>query len=142
MDDRIDHILSEMRRSAAEVRERFGSLTPEQLDWKPSENSWSVGQCLEHIIKTNEQFYPDFAKLAAGTRKNSFWEKWSPFTRWNGRFLIRAVTVDSKKVKAPSKDIVPPSDTASDIIDRFAEHIEEVNRKVAGCAEVDPKTTV
>ncbi len=142
MDDRIKHITEEMQKVSDEALETFGGLSAEQLNWKPSPDGWSVGQCFEHIIKTNLEFYPEFQKLAAGTRKNSFWENWSPFTGMGGRFLIKAVSEDSKKAKAPSKRIVPPSDIEPNIIERFADHVDEVNQKVEGCAEADCKRTV
>ncbi len=142
MDERINGITSELRKVAEDAEEAFGVLTAEQLNWKPAEKSWSVGQCFEHIIKTNHQFYPEFDKLSAGTRTNSFWEKWSPFSGWGGRFLINAVSVDSKKAKAPSKDIVPPSEVDADIIERFSRHIDEVNQKVEACASADREKTV
>jgi hypothetical protein len=112
------------------------------LNWKPAEDSWSVGQCFEHIIKTNAEFYPEFEKLASGSRKNTFFQNYSPLSGYFGRFLIKAVSEDSKKAKAPSKRIVPPSDISGDIISRFASHIEEVNRKVEACAGADRKKTV
>ena len=120
MDERISNLTSELRKVAVDAEETFGVLTAEQLNWKPAENSWSVGQCFDHLIKTNHKFYPEFEKLAAGTRTNSFWENWSPFSGWAGRFLINAVSEDSKKAKAPSQRIVPPSEIASDIVERFA----------------------
>ena len=142
MDERIAQITSALSEVAEEARSTFGSLTPEQLNWKPAENTWSVGQCFEHIIKTNEEFYPEFEKLASGERKNTFFEKYSPFSGFFGRFLINAVTEDSKKAKTPSKKVVPPSDIDGDIVNRFALHIDEINRKVEACAEVDRKKTV
>lgn len=142
MDERISQITSDLRQVADDARATFGNLTSEQLNWKPAENSWSVGQCFEHIIKTNEQFKPEFERLASGTRKNTLFQNYSPFTGMMGRFLIKAVSEDSKKAKAPSKDIVPPSDISGDIIDRFASHIEIVNGMITKCAAVDRKKTV
>lgn len=131
-----------MKEVADDARSTFGSFSVEQLNWKPAEKSWSVGQCFEHIIKTNHEFYPAFDEMATGTRKNSFFENYSPLSGFFGRFLIKAVSEDSKKAKAPSNRIVPPSDIAPDIIDRFASHIEEVNRKVDACSGVDRQKTV
>jgi hypothetical protein len=142
MDERIGSIISDMNAVAEDAKAAFATLSNEQLNWKPAEKSWSVAQCLDHIIKTNEQFYPEFAKLASGTRKNSFWENISPLTGWGGRFLIKAVSEDSKKAKAPSKAIVPPSDIESGIVEKFCEHIAEVNKKVESVADVDRKKTV
>ena len=126
MDERIESIISDMSAVAEDAKVTFGMLSNEQLNWKPGEKSWSVAQCLDHIIKTNEEFGPEFARLSSGARKNSFWENYSPFTGWAGRFLIKAVSEDSKKAKAPSKAIVPPSDIESGIVDRFCDHIAEV----------------
>jgi hypothetical protein len=65
MNERINYVTTEMQKTADDVRDSFGSLSGEQLNWKPAEKSWSVGQCLEHIIKTNEQVYPEFKELSA-----------------------------------------------------------------------------
>ena len=59
-----------------------------------------------------------------------------------GRFLIKAVTEDSKKAKAPSQKIVPPSDIDANIIERFAAHIDDVNSRVGSCASADRQKTV
>ncbi len=142
MNDRINDIRSDLQKVADDTQREFGPFSVEQLNWKPSEKGWSVGQCFEHIIKTNLEFYPEFEKLASGKRKNSFWESWSPFTGWAGRFLINAVSIDSKKAKAPSKRIVPPSEIKPDIVERFAKHIADVNEKLEVCAGVDLQKTV
>lgn len=142
MNVRISEVTTEMETVAEDVKATFGSLAETQLNWKPAEKSWSVGQCLDHIIKTNLEFDPEFERLGSGNRKNSFWETWSPFTGVGGRFLVNAVKTDSKKAKAPSKAIVPPSDIDADIVKRFVEHIAEVNRKVEACSAVDLHKTV
>jgi hypothetical protein len=131
--------MTEASRDAAAT---FGGLSGQQLNWKPSEKGWSVAQCLEHIILTNREFDPEFEKLASGTRTNSFWENFSPFSGWGGRFLIKAVTEDSKKAKAPSNRIVPPSEVPDDIVQQFVEHIAEVNKQIESVAGVDREKTI
>ncbi|MCC6453019.1 MAG: DinB family protein [Acidobacteria bacterium] len=140
--DRIEQIIAELKRTADDATEAFGALDLGQLNWKPGEKSWSVAQCLDHLILTNEQFYPEFDKLASGTRKNTFWQNNSPFTGFFGRFLIRAVTEDSKKAKAPSKNIVPPSELPSDIVDRFAANIADVCGRITNVADADREKVV
>jgi len=142
MDERITEIISALTQAAEDARATFGHLTSEQLNWKPAENNWSVGQCFEHIIKTNEQFFPEFQKLATGARKNTVFQAYSPFSGMMGRFLVKAVSEDSKKAKAPSKTIVPPSEIGGDIIERFAVHIDGVNEMIEKCAAADRKKTV
>ena len=142
MDERITSIITEMQKVAEDARTSFGSLSIEQLNWKPAEKSWSVAQCLEHLILTNREFYSEFDRLATGNRQNSFWENWSPFTGFVGRFLVKAVTEDSKKAKAPSKKIVPPSEIPADIVDQFERNVAEVNEKINACAGADRSKTV
>lgn len=142
MDERIQIITSEMSKVADDARASFADLSPEQLNWKPAEKSWSVGQCLDHVIRTNHEFDAEFERLASGKRENSIWENWSPFSAWAGQFLIKAVSEDSKKAKAPSKSIVPPSEVDSDIVERFADEIAEVNKKVEACANADREKTI
>lgn len=142
MDERIKSVTTQMTESATVAAAAFGGLDSQQLNWKPAEKSWSVAQCIDHIIKTNHEFDAEFERLASGTRKNSFWENYSPFSGWAGRFLINAVTEDAKKAKVPSKRIVPPSDIAGDIVEQFVEHIDEVNKKIEACADADRQKTV
>lgn len=142
MDTRINFVIEEMKRISDDAAETFGALTVDQLNWKPGEKSWSVAQCLDHLILTNQQFYPEFDKLAAGGRKNTFWQNYSPFTGFFGRFLIRAVSEDSKKAKAPSNKIVPPSDLPADIVEKFEKSTSEVTEKVTACAGADRDKTV
>ena len=142
MNDRIDHVCGELRTIADDARASFGSLSGEQLNWKPAADSWSVAQCLDHLIRTNEQFYPEFERLASGNRKNTFWQNYSPFTGLGGRWLVTTIMNDAKKVKAPSKDVVPPSDIPGDIVQGFEANISDVTSKIKACASADLKKTV
>ena len=142
MNDRIKYVTDELGKVVEDAQDSFGSLTAEQLNWKPAADSWSIGQCLDHLIKTNEQFYPEMEKIASGARRNTFWQNYSPFTGMGGRWLVKTVMNDSKKVKAPSKDIVPPSDIPGDVVGKFAANLSEVRGKVEACASADPIKTV
>jgi len=141
MKNSSDAIVDELNMISANVREKFGSLSAEQINWKPAADSWSVGQCLEHLIKSNELYFGEFEKLAAGTRKNSFVEIWSPAKFFAGKLLISSLKKDGQKVKTiPS--MVPPSEIDGRIVETFAEHNADVAAKIKAAENADWRTTV
>ena len=141
MQNDVSEIVGELEKIEAEVRQEFGSLTAQQINWRPSPDGWSIGQCLDHLIKSNEGFYAEFDKLAAGTRKNSFWEKFSPLSSFAGSFLVKSLKADDKRVKTiPS--MTPPSDIDPGIVETFARHQEGLTAKVKAIANADWQKTV
>jgi len=130
MEDKIPGVISDLSDVLTDIKEHFGGLSEEQLNWKLATDSWSVAQCLDHLIRTNSEMLPAIDIKINGA-KNSFWENWSPLTGFFGRFLTKSMRTDSKKFKAPSKSIVPPSEVPADIVDQFAANqavvIEKIN---------------
>jgi hypothetical protein len=126
---------------SAEARKTFGALSAEQINWKPNAEGWSVGQCFEHLIKSNELFFPELEKIASGTRKNSFLENYSPFSSFFGNLLINSLKKDERKFKAPTKAIVPPSDVDASIIEQFAAHQSEIIESVRRTEAADWQQT-
>jgi hypothetical protein len=141
MNNDVSGIIGELQAIEADVRESFGSLSPEQINWRPSPEAWSIGQCLDHLIKSNEGFYGEFDKLAAGTRKNSLWEKFSPLSSFAGSFLIKSLKADDKKVKTIPK-MTPPSEIDAGIVETFIRHQNQLAGKVTAAAGADWQKTV
>jgi hypothetical protein len=129
MPNDIDAVISEFQSISEDVKNNFGSLAPDQVNWKPAPESWSVGQCLDHLIKSNDEFYPELEKLAAGTRKNTFWQNWSPLSGIAGAFLVSTLKKDGQKVKTNQK-MTPPSEIDADIVDRFIKHQTKLAEKI------------
>ncbi len=42
---------------ARDAHEMFAALLPAQLNWKPQPGSWSIAQCLDHIIRLNNLYF-------------------------------------------------------------------------------------
>jgi len=138
----MSEIISEYEKLGEDVRKTFGNLSAKQINWKPRADSWSVGQCLDHLIKSNEEFDPQFQAVAKGEKTPTLWEKYSPLTSFFGNFLLKSLKNDAKKFKAPSKAIVPPSDIAADIVEQFVKHQREVVEKIKMMENVDLHKTV
>jgi hypothetical protein len=142
MNDELENLTSELRKISDDAQSKFGNLSPEQINWRPSAEGWSVGQCFEHLIKTNKLFYGELDKIAGGERKNSFWENWSPLTSFGGKFLIKSLKSDERKFKAPTKAIIPPSEIDADIIEKFSKHQAEMIDKIKRTENADWHKTV
>ena len=137
----MNNLISELEKISKNAQKTFGNLSPEQLNWKPAPESWSVGQCFEHLIKTNELFFPELEKIKSGGRKNSFWENYSPFTSFFGRMLTKSMQKDERKYKT-STAATPPSEIQADIIKEFSKHQAELVEKIRELESADWKKTV
>lgn len=121
---------------ASEIRSLFGHLSAEQLNWKPAADAWSIGQCIDHLIKTSEIYSEDFRAVADGTRKTKWWESASPLSGFFGRFLTKYMSKDEKKVKTTQR-FVPPSDVSSDVVEQFTESQAQLLSTIERTANVD-----
>jgi hypothetical protein len=93
-------------------------LTEEQLNWQPALRSWSVGQCLEHLCRTNEAYLTSIS-AAVEDKPDSPVEQITP--GWFGRWFIRNIvepSPKSKHVSAPPK-IRPAARVDLATLDRF-----------------------
>ena len=144
MNGRIETVTHELAKIGDEANSAFGNLTVSQLNWKANEKSWSVAQCLDHLITTHGLYFPLFEKLTNGGVSSTFWEKHSPLSGFFGRFLIKGLDPkNQKKMKAPGKASPSLSDLDGEIVSRFCEHQDQMIdhlRKLP--ANIDPARTI
>lgn len=130
MNDNLKKLTVELQKIAENSQKTFGNLSPAQINWRPSAESWSVGQCFEHLIKSNELFYDKLDEIAEGRQNHSALEKFSPLSGFFGNLLIGSLKKDARKFKAPTEKIVPPSEIDPNIIEIFAGHQAELIGKI------------
>ena len=114
------------------------------MNWKPSEKSWSIAQCFDHLITTHSLYFPLFERLATNGYKPNRWEKISPLSGFFGRFLIKSLRPQNlKKMKTTAKAFPSSSEIGADIIERYCAHQDELighlKRLPAG---IDPAKTI
>jgi len=141
MDQDLYNVIDEITEIGQKAELTFGHLSATQINWKPCADGWSVGQCFEHLIKTNELFYGELDKIAADSRRNSFLENYSPLSGFFGNLLISSLRKDARKFKAPTQKIVPPSEIDANIIELFAAHQAELIGKIRRTEMADWKKT-
>ena len=134
----LSELISAVSEIADETLKRFSGLTEEQLNWQPGADQWSVAQCFDHLVTSNEAYFPIFEKVISGEKTTSFWESlpWLP-SFW-GKMLIKAVAPESKrKLKAPK--IFQPSRSSVDsaVIGRFIDQQSRVIRYMKATEDLD-----
>ena len=96
----------------------LAGLTKEQLNWQPAPDSWSIGQCLEHLCIMNEFYLPPIS-AAFKEKPDSPVEQIAP--GWFGGWFIRNFaepTSGRRRVRAPAK-IRPASNVEVSVLGRF-----------------------
>src|SRR3954468_23564793 len=85
--------LSEVRSGLEEVirdAERvFGHLSAAQLNWKPDAGRWSVAQCFEHLLTSNEMMLRE-GQEASNASRRTIWQRLPVLPGLLGRALIRS----------------------------------------------------
>jgi hypothetical protein len=137
-DGELARFVEELSAVTTDARKVFGRLSAEQLNWKPSAERWSVGQCFDHLIQTNRCFFPDMERVAAGTFKSSAWARVSPLSGLCARLILRALDpVKGMKTKAARVFLPASSDVSADVIEKFAEHQQELTGRMRATAGAD-----
>ena len=111
-------LIDELERSDQRAIELARGLNTAQMNWRPAEHRWSVGQCLHHLYVANEVYLPPIAK-ALGRGSPAPVQEISP--GWFGRWFIRRYIEPSpQSARAPApKKIAPAQDLDVSVLDQF-----------------------
>jgi len=111
------------------VENNIAALSEEQLNWKPSSKTWSVAQCLEHLIVNNTNYFKTFEAVINNTYRQTFWHRTSPFTGFFNKKLLEFTAAEAKiKVKAPASFSPAASRFDKTIILRFFKQQETLTK--------------
>jgi hypothetical protein len=96
----LDELLEESRKVQEVVKEKFGSLSFDRLNFRTEKYAWSPAECFDHLIVTNNQYIPLIeTALETDDSRNGNGEFKTTYT---GRFLLYSVNPENmKKMKAP-----------------------------------------
>ena len=137
-DSDLSTVLAEASLVADETKRVFGRLSGEQVNWKPSEGEWSIGQCFDHLIISNRPYLPIFEEVLAGRRRRRVWERMPLLPRLFGTLLINTLRPDlGRRAKARPAFCPSSSTIAPAIIETFLGQQEQLLRLVAASRELD-----
>lgn len=134
----INTILQKGKLAAERVRSEFNDLSVSQLNWKSSPDSWSIAQCLDHLVVANSLYFPTFEKIVLGKYDLSVWEKWSPLSGLFGKALRYQMQEEPKSQMKTAKIFFPSSSQIdTDILDRFQKHLDTLLGYFASFSKID-----
>lgn len=119
----INPWLNRIDKMTAEIVERFGNLSPEQLNLKPSSDTWSIAQNLDHLIVINSSYVPVIQAVREDSLSLPFLAKFGFWAKFCGKMVLKSVNPDRRKqmgtfpIWEPSPTILPDN-----IIQIFEEH--------------------
>jgi hypothetical protein len=138
MNAELESLLSQADVIANDAREVFGSLTKEQLNWKPSAERWSVAQCFDHLITTNSGYMPIVDGILTGQKQSSVWQKLPFLPGLWGKMLIKSLDPSqTRKIKAPKRFEPAQSDVSGSIINDFAAQQQRLIEKIKATSNLD-----
>ena len=103
----IEHTIQSSKRAKDKVLEAFRDISVHQFNWNPSLESWSIAQCLEHLVISDSTYSSDLQKIIEGKYTMTFWEKYSPFTAKCGQILKDRLQEQVKKKMITPKKLRP-----------------------------------
>lgn len=122
-DGELNDLLSRAQTVAAETQRDFAHLSAQQINWQPGANEWSIGQCFEHLIKTNEELFQSFDEAVKDGRRSTIWESLPLLPAFWGREIIKRTRPEyAPKAKAPKLFKPASSGIDSRIIEKFMAH--------------------
>lgn len=134
----IQELITRCHKAREEAAVLCEGLSLQQLNWKPDPDSWSIGQCLEHLVVSNCLYFPVFKKITDGTHEMNWWENWSPLSSLFGNMLVSQVGEKvKKKLNAPNVFLPPEQMVDAGIRERFHKHLDSLVEYMAISQRVD-----
>jgi hypothetical protein len=121
----MNHWISQIDQTTQEFVKHFGTLTDEQLNYKPNPNSWSIAQNIDHLITINESYFPSLMSLRNGDYRLPFMAKIGFMVSLFGKMILKSVNPDRQK-KITTFPIWEPqsSNISPDILEQFVQQQE------------------
>jgi hypothetical protein len=143
MNPELNGFIAAAKSIAYDARTLFGALSERQLNWQPNAESWSVGLCLEHLIKTNDEVLGAVESHISGGHKKTIFEKLALGSNIFGNYVLKAVQPENKgKLKAPKVFRPAASTVSADVVDRFVANQQKVIKLMEGSGKLDLEKTI
>lgn len=138
MRDDVPKLIEDIRQISADTKSVFGGLSGAQLNWKPNVESWSVGQCFEHLIITNDLYFPNIQKVADGAHQNNFFSKIPFFVDIIAALMKNSLKPEQARKMKTFKIFEPATSNISPtIFEEFAANQQKLIALIEGVKNLD-----
>lgn len=111
----------------SKVEVLFEGITEEQLNKKPAPDRWSIGELVDHIIVSNELYFPALERVASGIHKNPLLGRFNSIHSFFGNSILKAVEPETKKKYKTVKKFQPVKHFYSlGKLDEFIDHQQQL----------------
>lgn len=142
-DEKTVKWMSEIKRNTERFKDEFSSLSGDKLLYKPSANSWSIAENIQHLIKVNQSYFPVFSQLLSHSYRPPWSGRFRFINKLFGNLILKSVSEDrKKKIKTFPlwlPDQLPP---AEGILSRFESHQQELIGWIQNLEPYVGKTTI
>lgn len=125
------------------VKQNLVQLSAEQLNWKPAAGKWCIAQCLDHLIISNQTYFPSFEKIVNNNYHPSLWQRINPFSKKMGHMLTNSISaIPEKRISAP-KIFIPSNEYFGiEIIDKFLIHQQKIIPLIAALKKLKTRNII
>lgn len=122
----LDQLKSEIKDTKDAVNVYFSSLNEEQLNWRPDENSWSIGECLKHLCIMGEMYLREIhGAVKRGYQKDLFGDEFK--YSWFGKQFMKKMEPSAKsKFKSPSAFKPNDQRLSGEIVNEFLDFQDQL----------------
>ena len=143
MNPELDSLISAAHSINEDAKTLFDNLNETQLNWKPDAESWSVGQCLEHLIAATSQGFPAIESVIRGDYKPNLWARLPFLPNFFGNQILQAILPENKKkIKAPKAFRPTNSNVSSNIVGDFIANQQKLIELMTATQNVDTAKVV
>lgn len=87
---------------------KFKDLSENQINWKPSPESWSIAECIDHLVVTNKLYLKEIEKQFVERQIKTDSAGTEVKHKWLSKFIIKGVDPSNIK-KAKTFPVFMPS---------------------------------
>jgi len=113
-----DRIIAQLDNADLRAQTLAQNLTNEQLNWCPSPQEWSIGQCLQHLVEFNREYGAAISRALDGEHPSPVGEL--KIGRVSGWFMRNYVEPgpNTRRVNSPKK-IKPDTQISPSVLNDF-----------------------